>query len=225
MRIVPDKPASKFKYFFLLSLLVHVIIILSINLQPIATPPPPSKILVVLRQPIIPTSELISKKIATTSSVDTDAKITYLTKSLEQKFNAYAQRPRRRAISTSITEPNYSNYLEKWRHKVEVIGNQNYPELARRLGLQGNLILQVTVQKNGSIQQVQVVYSSGYKILDEAAMRIVQLAAPFEPFPESISKEVDVLDITRTWQFMNKNANDKTEAGSTFSMLNSTSKP
>ncbi len=71
--------------------------------------------------------------------------------------------------------------------------------------LYGNLILHVAVRQDGSVEQVRVLHSSGHKLLDDAAVRIVWLAAPFSPFPQEIREELDILDITRTWQFLRSN--------------------
>ncbi|MEW8292588.1 MAG: energy transducer TonB, partial [Candidatus Thiodiazotropha endolucinida] len=96
----------------------------------------------------------------------------------------------------------YAAYLDAWRRKVERIGNLNYPDQAKRSRLYGNLVLHVAVKADGSVEQIKVLHSSGHKILDDAAVRIVRLAAPFSPFPNEIRKETDILDITRTWQFL-----------------------
>ena len=131
--------------------------------------------------------------------------ISRLTASIERKSNAYARRARRRAISSATREYRYASYMEAWRRKVERIGNLNYPEEARRQGLFGNLILHVAVRADGSLEGVRVVRSSGHELLDKAAIDIVNLAAPFAPFPPDIRAETDVLDITRTWQFQRNN--------------------
>ncbi len=131
--------------------------------------------------------------------------IARLNAKLAEDTTAYASRPRRKAISASTQEYKYSSYLEAWRRKVEAIGNLNYPEEARRRKLYGNLILQVGVRADGSLEEVRVLRSSGSTLLDEAAVRIVHLAAPFAPFPPDIRQETDFLDITRTWQFLSNN--------------------
>ncbi|MBK5967765.1 MULTISPECIES: TonB family protein [Thiorhodovibrio] len=109
---------------------------------------------------------------------------------------------RRKAISASTQEYIYANYLESWRRKVERIGNLNYPEEAKEKHLFGSLVLQVAVRADGSLESVRVLRSSGHDVLDQAAVRIVELAAPFAPFPKDIRARHDVLDITRTWQFL-----------------------
>lgn len=134
--------------------------------------------------------------------------IARLNAKLVEDTAAFASRPRRKAISASTQEYKYASYLDAWRRKVEAIGNLNYPEEARRRKLYGNLILQVGVRADGSLEEVQVLRSSGSTILDEAAVRIVHLAAPFAPFPPDIRRETDFLDITRTWQFLSNNRFD-----------------
>ncbi len=130
-----------------------------------------------------------------------NAEMTSLAARIEERSQAYASRTRRKAISTATREYLYANYMEAWRRKVERIGNLNYPREARELGLFGSLILHVAVRADGSLEGIRVVRSSGHKVLDQAAVRIVELAAPFAPFPPNIKQETDVLDITRTWQF------------------------
>jgi len=128
--------------------------------------------------------------------------IARLTAELDRNSRYATKHPRRKAINAATREYRYAAYLEAWRKKVERIGNLNYPDAAKRNKLHGDLLLHVAVRADGSVAQVRVLRSSGYKILDDAAVRIVRLAAPFAPFPEEIRKEVDILDITRTWQFM-----------------------
>ena len=131
--------------------------------------------------------------------------IARLNQELERKTIAYANRPRRKAVSAATTGYKYATYLEAWRRKVERIGNLNYPDEARRKKLYGNLVLHVAVRADGSIAKIRVLHSSGQKVLDEAAIRIVRLSAPFAPFPKDIRAEADILDITRTWQFLSSN--------------------
>lgn len=113
----------------------------------------------------------------------------------------YARRPRRKFISANTREHLYAGYMRSWVSKVERVGNLNYPERARRRNLAGSLVLSVDVFEDGSIGRIRVLRSSGHDVLDEAAVRIVRLSSPFAPLPEEIRREVDVLTITRTWQF------------------------
>ncbi len=128
-----------------------------------------------------------------------------ITAELDRRTELYSKRPRRKRISASTQEYKYAAYLEAWRRKVERIGNLNYPEEAKRKKLYGNLVLTVALRPDGSVDGILLTRSSGHKLLDDAAIRIVRLAAPFAPFPEEIRAETDILEITRTWQFLSSN--------------------
>ena len=105
-------------------------------------------------------------------------------------------------ISSSTRESRYAAYVEAWRNRVEKVGNHNYPELARQRNLSGELLMAVAIDPDGLVRSIRVVRSSGIKILDDAAIHITALAAPFEPLPDEIKRDTDVLHITRTWQFL-----------------------
>jgi len=126
--------------------------------------------------------------------------------SLEAQLDAESQRnakgPRiRRLTSVSTKRTSDAYYLQSWRRKVESVGNLNYPEEARRKQLYGDLTLLVTIRPDGSLKEVKVMRSSGHQVLDDAAMRIVRLAAPYPPFPVEMRKSTDLLEIVRSWQF------------------------
>jgi protein TonB len=91
--------------------------------------------------------------------------------------------------------------MRAWVARVERIGNLNYPDEARRRNLQGQLVMTVAIRRDGSIEDIQVVQPSGYPILDDAAQRVVRLGEPYAPLPET-EERIDVLHITRTWQFL-----------------------
>jgi len=107
---------------------------------------------------------------------------------------------RRVTLTPNMKDYRYSQYLSDWRNKVERIGAMNYPEEARGKFF-GSLVLSVALRPDGSVDRIIVVRSSGNKVLDDAAKRIVMIASPFAPFPPDIRKETDYLDITRTWNF------------------------
>lgn len=130
-------------------------------------------------------------------------KMAALSAEIQRKLEAKAERPRRKFISASTSEFLYAAYMEAWRAKVERIGNLNYPDAAREQKLSGSLILDVSLNPDGAINDIVIRRSSGHKILDDAAVRIVRLAGPYAPFPEEIRRETDILHITRTWQFIN----------------------
>lgn len=92
-------------------------------------------------------------------------------------------------------------YEQAWQSKVERVGNLNYPEVARKNKLSGTLRLSVGINPDGTIHTITVRQSSGHTELDEAAARIVRLAAPYARFPDELRAEAEVLVITRTWRF------------------------
>jgi len=120
---------------------------------------------------------------------------------IDKNWDAYQKLPRRKFIGARTQEYRFAQYIEDWRIKVERIGNLNYPEQARRQKLFGKLQLSVSILRDGSVESVEVSRSSGHRILDAAAMRIVRLAAPFSPLPPDIARDTDILTITRTWSF------------------------
>ena len=121
---------------------------------------------------------------------------------LDKQRQIYAKRPRiKRLTSLSTASSVDAFYLNSWRHKIENIGNLNYPEDARKQRLYGSLRLMVAVLPKGTLKDVAMLDSSGHKILDDAAVRIVRLSSPFAPFPDELRQTTDVLEIIRTWQF------------------------
>jgi protein TonB len=120
---------------------------------------------------------------------------------LQQRQQNYAKRKRHKYITASTQEYKYAAYQEAWRQKVERIGRLNYPEAARQRKLTGDLTMTVAIRADGSVASISLDRSSGYKLLDDAARRIVRLASPFAPLPDNIRAETDVLHITRTWIF------------------------
>jgi protein TonB len=119
---------------------------------------------------------------------------------IDRRVEEYQKRPRKRFIGARATEYRFALYEEGWRAKIERVGTLNYPAEARGK-IYGSLRLTVTLRPDGTIDSVELDRSSGLKILDEAAFRILQLAAPFSAFPTDISKDTDLLVITRTWFF------------------------
>lgn len=119
---------------------------------------------------------------------------------------AYAQRPRKYTISSASTQQaRDALYLDGWRRKIEAVGNFNYPQQASAAGIYGQLRLLVALFPDGQVSEVRILSSSGYSILDDAAIRIFRLAAPFDPFPSDMREEIDILEIVRTWQFHQSN--------------------
>ena len=121
---------------------------------------------------------------------------------ISRRQELMAKRPKRKFISASTQQYEYAAYMRAWVEKVERIGNLNYPEQARRQGLGGRLIMTVSVGRDGEVKGVLINRTSGRKLLDDAAVQVVQLASPFAPLPKT-DEEIDILEITRTWDFKN----------------------
>ena len=119
---------------------------------------------------------------------------------IQRESEAYAKRPKKKYISANTKEYAYAAYMSAWVARVERIGNLNYPDDARREQLHGDVLLTVALRKDGTIKSIDIVQSSHHSILDDAATRIVKLAAPFPAIPTE--EGVDELYITRTWQFL-----------------------
>ncbi len=119
---------------------------------------------------------------------------------IARQTQAYQERPRRRFIGANTREYRFAQYEEDWRAKIERVGTLNYPAEARGK-LYGMLRLTVTIRPDGTVESIDLDRSSGLKVLDQAAFRIVQMAAPFAAFPAEIRKDTDLLVITRTWFF------------------------
>jgi protein TonB len=124
-----------------------------------------------------------------------------LAQEIQRESEQYAKRPKRKYISANTKEYEFAAYMRAWVARIERIGNLNYPDDARRQQLHGQLVLTVGLTRDGRVKTIDVIQSSGHKVLDDAAIRIVHLAEPFPALPEDKEK-VDELYISRTWQFL-----------------------
>jgi protein TonB len=120
---------------------------------------------------------------------------------IERQSELYAKRPKRKFISANTQEYAYAAYMRAWVARVERIGNLNYPDEARRRRIAGQLVLTVAVRSDGSVERIDIIQPSGFPLLDQAAVSIVRLGEPYAPIPATADK-IDILHITRTWQFL-----------------------
>lgn len=134
-------------------------------------------------------------------NIDRELAMARLAAEIHQDRERYAKRPNRKFVSASTREYEYASYLRAWVDRVERIGNLNYPDEARRRRLAGQVVISVAIRRDGTVERAEVVDSSGQPLLDQAALRIVRLAEPYPPLPAT-TEEVDVLHVTRTWQFL-----------------------
>jgi protein TonB len=109
---------------------------------------------------------------------------------------------RERVLTASTRQTLFADYLVAWKGKVERVGTLNFPDAARRLGLEGSPVLEVAIAADGHLRSVRVIQSSGQPALDEAAERILRLASPFDPFPRELRGSYDVLRFSYEWRFI-----------------------
>jgi len=153
------------------------------------------------------TPEVPDQPLENLTDAEFNQRLSSLQAQLAIRRQEYAKRPRRYTISSASTQKaRDAIYLDNWRKKVEAVGNLNYPTEASTQGIYGNLRLLVSLRADGSVANIRALSSSGHKVLDDAAIRIVHLASPFAPFPADLRQEADILDIVRTWQFQRNNS-------------------
>lgn len=130
-----------------------------------------------------------------------DAEMARLAAEVHLRSAQYAKRPNRKFVSASTREYQWASYLRAWVDRAEQVGNLNYPDEARRRRLGGQVVITVGVRRDGSVESSRILRSSGTPLLDEAALRVVTLAQPFPPLPET-DDAIDILQVTRTWSFL-----------------------
>ncbi|PAV25316.1 energy transducer TonB [Tamilnaduibacter salinus] len=124
---------------------------------------------------------------------------------LDRQRRAYARRPRiLRVTAASTLSSDNAWYVQNWVSRVTRVGNLNYPAEARRAGIYGSLRMVVVVRRDGSLEDVEILESSGSRVLDDAAIRIVRMAAPFQSFTPEMKGHIDQLEIIRTWSFQKR---------------------
>ncbi len=135
-------------------------------------------------------------------SSDKQLQIANLKTRLDRLQQAAAKKPRIRRLTTvSTMAAPEAEYLFNWRQHIETVGNQNYPPEARQKKIYGKLRLAVILRPDGSVENIEILQSSGQRVLDSAAIRIVRMASPFKPLPREVLEHHDRLEIIRTWRF------------------------
>lgn len=148
-------------------------------------------------------TQLTKEAPGTTTEVDRlSRELASLEARLDSQTHALSTMPRvRRLTSASARQAADAAYLLQWRQRLEAVGNKFYPEASERYGIYGNLQLLVVIARDGNLEDIQILSSSGHAVLDEAAIKIVRMAAPFAPFSDELRATTDKLEIIRTWQF------------------------
>ena len=152
-----------------------------------------------------PTTENDKTTVDKTNASD-NSRTARLAAEISNTIEQQASTDRTKYLNSSTKEFTPAQYMREWIDRVERVGNLNYPDQARRQKLSGTLILDVTINADGELVKTDLRQSSGHQILDDAAKRIVKLAAPFSAFPQKLRKEADVKHITRSWEFLNNSS-------------------
>jgi len=122
---------------------------------------------------------------------------------IRERIQRYNEQPRRQFVGPSAQRVDYAEYVEAWRKRIELLGTEHYPPQARGKTY-GSLQMTVYIRRDGSLERAEITHPSDHAVLNQAALRIAQLAAPFAPLPATIAGETDILAITRTWHFVNQ---------------------
>jgi len=119
---------------------------------------------------------------------------------INKSVEEYNKRPRKQSIGLRAVEYRFARYIEDWRAKVERLGTANYPDAARGR-LYGSLVVTIQLTADGVVKHIEINRSSGHKILDDSARRIIMMGSPYAAFPPEIRRDTDILEFTRTWFF------------------------
>ena len=141
------------------------------------------------------------KRVTSQELIERSMEMARLSAELDRERNLYAKRPKRKFVSANTREYAYAAYMRAWVARIERLGTVNYPEQAKRLGISGDVLLTAAVRRDGSLESIELIQSSGHDFLDLAARRVVEMGAPYPPLPKN-ADNIDVLHITRTWQWL-----------------------
>lgn len=95
--------------------------------------------------------------------------------------------PAQKGLTFDTSEFRHRGYMRMLKERIESIWQ--YPKEAARLGLSGDLYMKFTIKKDGQLSEVELLRTSGFKDLDEAAIKAVKKAGPFWPLPEDWDKD------------------------------------
>jgi len=91
------------------------------------------------------------------------------------------------SITFSTKEYQYQGYMQRLKEKIE--GIWKYPTDAAQRGIYGDLYIRFTIKKDGRLGAVDLIRTSGYKSLDDAALRALRDAEPYWPLPDEWGRD------------------------------------
>jgi periplasmic protein TonB len=148
------------------------------------------------------TNELIPEADSDNTAAIATAERRRLIAQISQRWQEYQKKPRSTFLSPSVKSDAAANYMAMWREQVESVGNANYPDQARQQQISAELIIDVAINPDGSINKVNLVKRSAYPFLNDAAIRFIELASPFAAFPDELKATSDIIHITRSFHFL-----------------------
>ena len=142
-----------------------------------------------------------SKKDKPSIKLLNSSQIADLTNRISKQLKQHTMDLEQMAKGVNAKKHNTAFYDSAWQDRIVKIGNINYPHAAIKNNITGKVTLEVQINSDGSVFNINVLKSSGHKILDNAAIKIVNLAAPFAPLPPEILKDTTIYSIVRVWRF------------------------
>ena len=105
--------------------------------------------------------------------------------------------PKKTKVFSHSTKSNSDDSLNDYLHKLRLLieKNKEYPFEARKRGLEGKVVLEFTLNIKGELVNLKIKRSSGYAILDKAAIRAVKNATPFPPLPQEICSRQIIINL------------------------------
>lgn len=138
-----------------------------------------------------------------TDQEDIQFKIARLQAQIAKNIEDYNKRPRRLTYGVNAVGATYARYVTDWAAQIEQIGTDRYPQEARGK-FYDSLIITVELMKDGHVGEIIINKKSRFEVLNESVREIVLAGAPYEPFTTEMAQEGDILQVVRTWTFVNK---------------------
>jgi protein TonB len=120
---------------------------------------------------------------------------------IDRQSYDYGQWPRMKTMGPRAQEGPEAFYLIDWAKKVERIGTLNFPKGK----IYGKVGVWIVLRPDGDLYKLEVAESSGNKTLDDAALRIIRMGAPYGDIPKAVLGNYDVYGFARTLLFTNDN--------------------
>jgi len=120
----------------------------------------------------------------------------------DKRWDNFQKRPKREYLAPNTKKSDSAAYLVELIEKINRIGSSNFPNEIRSKKLSGKLVADLALNRNGTINKISILQSSGSPLLDETATRFIRMSSPFKPFTNNMIKnDTNIIHITRTYIF------------------------